>query len=710
MTNRFLAGSAVIALVAVFAAGPALAQSADTNADSRNEAALNESDIVVTAQRREERLIDVPISIVAISGRELEKRKLVSIDELANVVPGLAIQSNGESRQYQLRGLGNVVGSSPSVGVYLDEAPVTGGPISQLDLQLHDLARVEVLRGPQGTLYGEGSLGGTIRFITNDPDLNDFGFETNAQASVTKGGSPSQQIKSVLNLPLINDQLGLRVAASLVHDGGWIDQPAADRNDYNGSNLINVRAKLLWQPTDALAINAMAVVHHNDGSFQAGEDRDGNFTQSYGRTDTPSLKDRYQIYNLTATYDFAGARLLSTSTYVDYSKNLENFARQVRYNPEPAPRSPYQASFSNEVEAFTQELRLTSTGSGPLQWTIGGLYRDTHSTNPGILSTFALSWAPGDPIPPAFRTPATDDRSKSWAIFGDANYEIADRLTLGVGLRYFEDRREDVAGQRAKFDTLNPRFYAKYALSDDANIFASVAKGFRSGGFNAPGQSTYEPETVWTYEVGTKLSLADRTVNLELTAFQSEYKGYQITGVQPAPGTAQQLDFFTSNAGDARIRGIEGSLTWRPSNLWTVSFKGDYLNHKFVRIGPFSPPPHIVGDRLDLVPNYGFTASIERAFEIGERSGYVRLDYNQKGKITYRNRTVGFPLEYYKGSSDVINLLNLALNLKWNENLSFDVFAQNILNERGYLDPYSLDLNGARARPLTVGAGFSARF
>ena len=180
----------------------------------------NLEEIVVTAEKREEHLIDVPISMVVLSADELKKRNITNLDELRFAVPGLVIQDSGNLRQIVLRGVANSFGSASLIGLYVDEADVTSQVQSQPDLNTYDLERVEVLRGPQGTLYGDGSVGGTVRFVTNSPALDKFVMESNVAALFTQDGAPSQHINAVVNVPLINNELGLRIAGTFYHDGG----------------------------------------------------------------------------------------------------------------------------------------------------------------------------------------------------------------------------------------------------------------------------------------------------------------------------------------------------------------------------------------------------------------------------------------------------------------------------------------------------------
>jgi iron complex outermembrane receptor protein len=689
----------------VFAIKPPVASKDKTTDLHRGE------QIMVSAQKRDERAFDVPISLVALSADELQKRKVNSIEDLNFAVPGIAVQSGGGVfRRIALRGLSNSAGpGAPLVGMYLDEASVSPAlQFTHFDLRTYDLERVEVLRGPQGTLYGEGSLGGTIRFITRSPELDRFEFGADAAATYTKNGAPSQRIESVVNVPLVGNEFGIRIAGTFDHQGGWIDQPAAGRKDVNSQNLADVRIKALWQPTTNLSLNATALTHRNDFGINAAEDSSGNTTQVFNLTTSQSMRDDYDLYNATIAYDWPTVRLLGTTSYVRQDQAIREQGFRSPTGPPPASRVDIYIPQTDIVGTnYTHELRLTSHEESPLQWTLGAMYRRSFVDDSVPLTFVAFPIAPGAPLPSNPSRSRFTILSNSWAVFGDASYKT-DRWTIGTGLRYFEDDRElnrilpATAIQSGTFDALTPRVYAQYKASESANIYASAAKGFRSGGFNALNQPPYDPETVWTYEVGTKVALPGGRFNAEVALYYSDYTNYQIAGVTPSfPSVA-----ITSNAGNARIRGIEWALTWRPEVTWMVSFNGNYAHSEFYQIKAANSA-YAVGDELERFPKYSYTFSLQRDFDYRGKAGFARLDFNQIGKSTYRFRNAG---PWFYGESDVISMLNFNMGLQWNQNLSLNVFGQNLLNDRGFIDPTSIQDVAGRARPLTVGVGFGVTF
>ena len=659
-------------------------------------------EVVVTAQKRAERLVDVPISIVALGSQELERREAFNLDQLGSAVPGLAVQS-GPNRRITLRGVSNIFGNASLIGIYLDEADVTSVSAAQLDLSTYDLERVEVLRGPQGTLYGEGSAGGAVRLITKDPQLQNFDAVGDIAAIMTHGGSPSQRMNAVINVPVVTDQLGLRLAGTVDHEGGWIDQPAAGQTHINSENLFDIRVKGLWIPGSGLKVSALAEVHRNRRSTNAGEDSNGDYTQAFGYTSTPGVLDDHEIYNLTLTYDFPWARLLSSTSYVRQDNAATDYTAILPLSPTGTPfLSVYVMEDPKRIRTATQEIRLTSVDASPWQWLAGAFYRHFRFDEN---ETGAVGFdSPLFPI-------AVDNsaRSNAWAAFADTSYRLTEHITGGVGLRYYsEDQNHDTGpgsiDQAARFTATSPRAYVQYRFTNDFNVYANAGKGFRSGGFNAVGQVPYDPETVWTYELGTKAAWLENRLSASAGLFYSDYTNYQVNGLPLPP--APQVP-VTSNAGSARVKGVEWDFAWHPDPQWTFGIDGDYATSRFYQINATSTA-YQVGDPLDLFPRYQLTLAAERDWKWNGKSGFFRLDYSRQGRETYRDRSNDRP--WYLSESSVIDLLSCNLGLEFTPGVTVGVYGQNLLNDRGYTDPFAIEHTAARVRSRTFGLELSATF
>jgi iron complex outermembrane recepter protein len=676
-------------------------------------------EVIVSAQKREERLIDVPISINVIGGEELQARHITDINDLQLAVPGLGIWNAVEGRTISIRGIGNDNGSSSLVGVYLDEADVTsqsGG--SQPAINTYDLDRVEVLRGPQGTLFGEGSAGGTVRYVTKTPDLNNFSFDSEVAAMTTQDGAPSQRVQGVLNVPLIGNELGLRIAGLVDNEGGWIDQPTAGQRDINGHDTEDVRVKVLWQPLRNLTVSALAEVNHEEGGWNIGEDANGNYTQSFGLTTTPHLVNHFQIYNLTLTYNFDSIRLVSTTSDFRQGWNNANLGWAFPANcPGNAPGacspitvfdpfysgSPYWNGYKPSSVQWegnlTQEVRLSTDNSGPWQWTVGGWGRRYN------FQRFENGYyGPAGSLPAGSVDQNLNTWANSWSAFADTSYRFLDRLTVGAGVRYFKDDRKTTIGgeQSATFKSTDPRAYIQYKLVDGANLYTSAAKGFRSGGFNSLDQPAYGPESVWTYELGAKVNVLEGHLSADTALFYSKYTHYQIFGLVTQP----QILFITSNAGDAHVKGVEWDLSWVPIDDWRISLNGDYLQTEFTRTVA-TGTEYNVGDPINLIPKYQATLSVQRDFRWNEHPGFARLDYSREGRETFQDVALG---PYYRDESDIINMLSFNSGINWSENLRLGLFVQNLLNDRGYMTAAHILASAERARPRTFGVEFGVRF
>jgi iron complex outermembrane receptor protein len=678
-------------------------------AAGRDHTSLELDEVIVTAQKREQRLVDVPISIAALSAAELKESRITNIAELSLAIPGLAVADSGTNyRMVFIRGVanGDPFSNTTLVGTYLDETATSSFGGGAIDLRTYDLARVEVLRGPQGTLYGEGSMGGTIRFITNDPKLDRFSGSGDVTLSYTEHGDPSQDIILVANIPLVDDKLAIRVSGDFQHIGGWIDEPAANAENINFQNVTDVRTKILWTPMDALKITGLVNVHRNNaGAPNYGEDANGNYTQTLGKTTVPAITDNFDIYNLALTYDFGSFAILNSASYQKSLKQLHDVGNVIPISGlPPAPPDGLLFNWAYAGQQRSDELRATSTGSGPWNWTVGTYFRNGQFN---IVGPYLLQFASTNVIVPI--NYVKDMSTKSWSFFGQSSYKFFDRLELGVGFRYFTDDQGMYNGQvlqQATFHSLDPRVYANFDLGRNVRLYASAAKGFRSGGFNVnPSEPAFGPESIWTYELGTKALLLNGRIDTDLAVYYSDYANMQTVGLPPPP--ALPVD-FTVNAGTAHIKGVDFSFAVHATDAVSAGFKGTYTDAKYVKVNVLSAD-HAVGDPLDYVPQYSASTWGKYAFRWGEVPGFIRVDYMKQGKSSFRNRTIYPPPLLYGSSSSIIDMVNLNVGWQWN-NVSLGVFANNLTNERGYLDPLSIEGRAARPRPRTFGVSIGASY
>ena len=653
-------------------------------------------EVIVTAQKREERLIDVPISISAISGEDLENSGIQNIADLAYAVPSLSVRESGPGRQtFTIRGVGNIQGDSPLVGIYLDEMPISAGTSTGIDLQVLDLKQVEVLRGPQGTLYGQSSVGGTVRFITNDPSFD--GIEGNVGISIydTEKGGLSEELTGVLNIPIIDDKLGFRISGTYKDKSGWIDQPAAGQKDINDNELSNIRIKGLWQLTDDLSLRATIIQHRNEvGTNNTIPDFEPVSNSNYVRAVDPTVpnrqgKDDYDLYNLSVGYDFSFATLTSTSSWVDQQNITGNSSQFILIG------ALLLTDSAQSTESFTQEIRLTSNGNAAFNWTLGTIYSDKEGTVNIKGRVFDLGFILDTGS--VHRTAA----SESIAVFGDVSYDLTDQLTLGVGTRYFEDDKEalDVRTENvpreASYDDISSRFYLSYAMNNDANLYMSISEGFRSGGLNVGGADPYDPEQLIAYEFGVKANLLDRRLKTELAIFYSEYSDYLSISFD------SNLNVATQNVGVAEIKGVEWNIEWLASQQLSIGFNGTVTETEFTKINSTSPTPtNIAGDPLPGVPKYSYSVNAMYSFDWSSIPGFFRLTYNRQGETAVVDR--GAPAFWVpEHRTKELGFLNAQLGAQWTY-LTVELFASNLLDEDNLLYPSQV-LTGAQHRPRTVG-------
>lgn len=693
---------------------PAWAQ--DASPETSGAEGNHTTDIVVTAQKREQALIDVPISISAVSGAELAKRGASTISDLQYAVPGLSMTefSPGQTR-VQMRGVSTYSGL-PSVGVYLDEMPLNL-ELNQTgqDVRLLDISRVEVLRGPQGTLYGQGAVGGTIRYITNDVNLEQTEGSVGGEFGVINGGGTDWKIDAAANTPIVTDRIGLRLAGSFQQFGGWIDNPVLSEKNYNSGHSFALRAKFAVKLSDDFKVTFMA--QHQDIDLGA-QNLSDEHKQVFDPAPAP-YTSKATILNATATYDFGFAQLLSSTGYLKRNDVLiqdlsSSFGPLLPLFGVTESIDSISLTVAQRNKIFTQELRLASQGDGPLNWTVGGFYRNS-KTNAIGSTTVTPDILPSSVV--LYDLQGTNpSNSRSWAAFGEASYKLFDSLTVLGGLRYFEDRRTQdntstvlntpaVDQGKATFHALSPRFNVSWQPTQDVNIYANVARGFRSGGFNVTSASgglgtvpqTYKPDSLWTYEVGGKFRTPDRKLSLELSGYRNVWSDVQSTSNIAGLPTS-----YTSNGGKITGWGADGNISYAPVSQLTLSLTGSWNNLAYRS----DTADHLAGDRVDYVPRFTGSASAEYRFDVSDIPGFVRIDYQHAAAYQVFSRN----FQTVPAKSDEQNILNARIGID-KDNWSASIFAKNILNRDSVVYPSFASLNySGRLEPRVIGASFNVHF
>jgi len=666
---------------------PALAQTGQEQAaQTANQAAAqaapvveDRSEIIVTATKRASRVQEVPFSINAQTQADIQRANAQTLEDISRNVAGLTVQNLGPGQsQVSIRGVsaGQIVRDQPGVkeqvGVYLDESVVSLSLFTP-DFDLYDLNRVETLRGPQGTLFGSGSVGGTIRYITNQPKLDVVEGSVEGGVNFLSGGGMGYEGKGAINIPLA-DKAAFRVAAYETHFGGFIDAvgPAGGKN-VNDGNRFGTRVAILWQPVEALRITPRLVFQRVEANGFNREEfynlYDNQFTTTGGnligkRTQYLKLREKFRdqttLMDLTAAYDVGGAEITSVTSKmlrdILVSRDASALTGSVGIAPlagAGVPNSiadlPSNLRDTTKLNQFTQELRVASTGSGPLSWVFGAFYSNVHRKykqrlpTPGydaIIDT-ALGAGVSASVDNGFGltdNPYHADLPyviKQKAVFGEASYKFG-QIKATAGGRYydFKEVRDFISGglfsnadtrigDRTKSNGFSPRGILSWEPNRNLSVNVQVAKGFRLGGINDPlniplcspadqliygpfASATYKDETLWNYEAGVKYS--KRGITFNAAAFYNDIKNLQVT--VDAGSCSSRLVF---NVPKAHAKGVEAEFSVHPIEGLDLSFAGSLLNSEFdsTIANPVLATRTGIrdGNRLPTVPKYQFAAT-----------------------------------------------------------------------------------------------------
>jgi iron complex outermembrane recepter protein len=627
---------------------------ADPPASSSNAAATSQppadkediTEVLVTAQKREERLIDTPQSVSVLTSDSLAKLGATQFRDFADTVPGLTFITAGAGvTQISLRGVtvGNDVAST--VGIYVDEVPYTSSgsyassQTLSFDAALFDVDRIEVLRGPQGTLYGASSMGGLLKYVTKRPDTQNFGVDAQAGLSSTRHGGVSYNAAGVLNAPIVTGKLAARFSGFESHDGGYIDNLALGREDVNRSDIYGGRADFLFTPTDALSVRLTG--------FLQDIDRDGSAASDFSAQGVPifdSLSHRRQVADTfeqsvrlvsnTIDYDLQWAGLTSVTSYQtnesavtrDLSVSfVPNFARCPglcrSYSAVGVEQAP-------DTKKFTQEVRLASSDAqrngNSLEWLFGGFYTHEETESHGQFMVFDLA---GQPAPNDLFDRVQSSAYEERAVFGDLTYYLTSKFDISGGIRYARNnQRFEVAAtgllirsqplRRAEDDVSTYLANARYHFTDRSTGYVRYATGYRPGGPNYVnvdpttglniGPPTFEADRLKSYEVGIKAETEGRQYGADLAVYYIDWSNPQINVVRGGLGV------YFNAPGGASVRGAELALNARPLRELTISGAFAYQDSHVLDADPDLGARE--GERMPNVPR--FTGNLNADYDL----------------------------------------------------------------------------------------------
>ncbi len=754
------------ATIALCATSPATAQeTAGTRAQPQDAPTADREageEIVVTAQRRQQLLIDVPQSITVVSGETLETQQATNFQDYLNLVPGLQLdQSTPGAGRLILRGL-NTGGVASTVSVYVDETPfgsssalVNGGVLAG-DFETFDVDRIEVLRGPQGTLYGASSLGGVLRFVTNEPST--AGFEGRVRAAIedTHGGEMSYRGNALINLPL-GSTLAFRASGFYNMRGGFIDSigtTAQDpfgftltsdvENDVNDVESYGGRASLLFSPSAGLNVRLTAHLQNIRADAPSVVESDPNTLRTlYGRQSQSQFADAfinvdYRLYNLLVNHDFGFATLTSSTSYAtqeqtfrdDATFNLSGIVRAAL----GAPANEFFLDQETNSEKFTQEVRLTSARNDSFDWLVGGFYtneqgrvaQDLAAVQPGTTTPISFPFVLGDV--------SLDSEYEEYAVFANATLHLGERFHVDLGGRYSHNEQSAsqaaagvLAGNvpinsnlRSSDDVFTYSVAPRFELNPRTTFYARVARGYRPGGPNviAPNApagtpATFEPDTVTSYELGFRAFTANRTFSIDAAVYHIDWDNIQLLAVVNGFGV-------NINGSGAETQGAEFTATLRPAAGLAFSINGAYTRARLTEDAP-ALVGGLRGDQLPFTPELSIGLNADYEWSLGGETeafvgGSLRILSEQTADFDLAFRTTNGR----QRQVPAYEVLDLRAGVNFGR-FGVEAFARNLTNSEGRTSSGALTASGLPVspngaietgviRPRTYGLALTAAF
>jgi iron complex outermembrane receptor protein len=636
--SHVLAAAIAAALFALASAAAEAQTAASQPAGSDESGRASLGEIVVTATRREESIKDIPISVTAISGVELESRSIQNLADFVEEVPGVMIVNRGAgANEITIRGLNanaTFVSSyqATTVGYYLNDMPLSENPQGAGDVPFFDLQRVEVLRGPQGTLFGEGAPGGVIRYLVNQPNLNKFEGAVNAQGFHYTGGDSSYSGNMMLNAPIVDGKLAARLVASYRNDGGFVDVQVGPnlattlKND-NSSTTTDVRLLLKWQATEHLDAN-VSVITQKQNAKESDQAVLATGIKQSGLENYDWVK--YYLANITLNWHLPSATVTSSSNYI-------NSSAFVFYASPAGPNAAATQAQPESIRNYIQEFRAVSEAKGPYRWVLGAFYKSRRRDTSLPLNIVDVTGA----TPPFELFTIDDVRSdKEYAGYGELEYDVSKRVTLVAGGRWthqesdFTTAQVDLASFIFGFPTytdvgstnysiFTPKVSALFHLTDDTTVYGTIAKGFRGPGvknFYTGGASAYGAETVLSYELGAKASLFNKRAFVAAAVYYNDWTNMQVPINLGAPWQSE-----ITNAGKARTEGVELEARFAATQQLDIGGSAAFAESKLLQ---YVALPGIAGNQIGRDPKWTGSLFLDAHFPVGNGFRFRgRADY-----------------------------------------------------------------------------------
>ena len=680
-------------------------------------------EIVVTAQKREQALSDVPLSIQVADGEFLDRNNVQSLRELVNFVPGVATgESFGtEQTRIQIRGVPQIVGD-PTVGYYIGETPFYFPSMLWVPVvRTSGLERVEIIKGPQSTLYGNGAMGGVMRVIPKKPNLEEVEVAINGGYTTIPDGGDGYYLDASASIPIIKDKLAVRISVGEEDSGGWIDvQPHALNfltfgfepsgpafEDYGGNDVSDWRVQILAQPTERLTLELMAMHNESETTPTGFLDLNNDFSADATRGLTFDITE-YDVYSATFRYDFDNFSVTSVFTDLEYTEDWQASLIGSFGLPTLVGYAP---------EVFSNETRVVSNLDGRFQYVAGIYYVDSENNVFIEVAEFPLFG-----IPQVITTTQTGSEQKS--VFGEMTYELIEgRLTALIGARWFEDKREQTEATlvpvntvapmlEETFDSVNPRLNLSYTPDDDTLFYFNVAKGFRSGVFNSFANCSQLPagplrdncpmqidsDEIWSYEIGTKMTLAGGELVLDASTYYQDWTNVMGAYRAGSISTSYQL-------GDADGVGIDLGIVWSPESIpgLNVTLAANWNNMEFssldAGIAMGMAPYFSEGDGVPGTPDFSASLGANYGWQLSSNMmGDLTLSWNHKSSHV---ASVGATEE-----ADNRQYLNARFAVEIGDHFTVSVFGNNLTDEEGNLFVQAGPLYLAQLRTIETPRNF----
>lgn len=713
-----LTSACVVALAGGWFCTPGFAQTGGAASKSDKASVETFETVTVTATKGKAAEVQkVPMAVQVFSGEQLKDQNITTIGDLVSSIPGLVEgqRQSAASSSYNIRGAGgsNANGDSP-VGYYLDDVPfiVTNFGVAP-PVRFFDINRVEVLRGPQGTLYGQGSSGGVFIFHTRDPNLSSFEYSGEVNGSQTNGADGlNYELSGAVSIPVVDDRFGLRVSGGLSYNPGWADAyygPYDGTPDKKGVNSVknnDIRVVALFKPMSNLTLRTQYwrfSPRQQYTGFLASVDPEF-YENTAGQ---PSFADgAFELWSATASLDLQNFTVTSAT-----SRTTGKFGIYIPISPAGFFSSEFYPSM------LAEEIRAYSTGDGPLHWVIGGQYQDGQGPQANVLSI-------GNP-PSVYVNADNNTLTKNYAVFGEVSYDLfGGKLVPLFGLReYYDDRSFADATSRKSIskNVLTYRATLTWLPTDNFTVFATTATGFRAGIVQSaaqvqslelagiPADTVLNPENSTNYELGFRWRTDDRALSVDLNFYLSKFTDMQTS----VPGGISGVNGF-ANFGDATSKGIDYDVSWRtPLQGLVFSLVGNINSQVFDSVDPLvtlAVPSLKPGGRLvnSILYNYRIAASYDTAIA-DDVIGYANFSYSKTGNRFQGTGGLSSDVPY----ADPYFGINSTIGIRY-DRYEIALFGTNLTDERGptivtgrntILDPVTNlgGLSGAAITPRTIG-------